>query len=87
MRDRPKNSIRLGDSLVVTADGDICYGSEVAVEKYGARKGLLVHRDDLEQPGYDDIPHHYRKDRVVKPTSGGHLKRWTVRDENGDDVA
>lgn len=87
MPNRPLNTIKLGDHLVTTADGDVCYASETAVERYGPRAGLLVHRDDLDEPGRSDLPQqHIRRERAVRPVTGPPVKRWTVRDQNGNPV-
>lgn len=86
MPNRPLNTTKLGDHLVCTDDGDVCYASETAVERYGPRKGLLVHRDDLDEPGRFDLPQHYRTERAVKPVRATLKKTWTVRDQDGNDV-
>jgi hypothetical protein len=85
-RTRPRNVYRKGDHLVTTADGDVIYASQAAIERYGPRKGLLVDRRDLDDPGRADLPQRFRSERQVEPVTGPPVPVWRVYDENGDVV-
>ena len=74
---------RRGDHLVTTGDGDVIYASQSAVERYGVRRGLLVHRDDLEQPGKSDLPQFIRTPGKVEPVTDQDTKTRQTYNSSG----
>ncbi len=55
-RPSPDTRYRPGDNLVRTADGWTEYAKDTAIEQYGPRKGARVRIDELDEPGFSDIP-------------------------------
>jgi hypothetical protein len=55
-RPTPSARYRPGDNLVKTADGWTEYARDTAIEQYGPRKGLRIRKDELDEPGYSDLP-------------------------------
>lgn len=86
MPNRPRNTFVPGDHLVATDSGDVELASQTATEKYGRRKGMLVHKDDLDEPGRFDLEQRFRRERQVKPTTGEPKKIWVVWDQDGNVV-
>lgn len=71
---------------MVTGDGDTVYAGDTAREQYGPRKGMLVHVDDLDEPGRFDLDQHYRNERKPEETSTGLTQVWRVTDGEGNPV-
>lgn len=78
-----QHRFRPGDHLVTDASGDERFASECEVERIGPRKGLLVHRGDLDSPGVNELPQRYRKERTPKPQTGPGRRTNRVYDEDG----
>lgn len=50
-----RNRIVPGEHLVVTHDGDVLHTDQVAIGVYGAQKGRIVDKDDLDGPGHTEM--------------------------------
>ena len=87
MPSRPRNTYVKGDHLVTTDSGDVELASQTATEKYGRRAGMLVHKDDLDEPGRFDIKQRYRTEKPVRPITGEPEKIWRVYDQDGNAVS
>jgi hypothetical protein len=58
--------------------------SETTTERYGKRKGLLVHRDDLDDPGRFDLPQRFRSEKPVSPVTDSDTHTKQRYDAFGD---
>lgn len=77
--------LRKGDYLVTDMYGDAIWASEARIGRYGAQRGRIVHKDEVDLPAVGDVKRDHRTEKrpvlVTRDTPG---VEWRYRDENGD---